>query len=31
VPALGFQKTVNGYIASPIGTDPFATVSLGGQ
>jgi peptide/nickel transport system substrate-binding protein len=31
VPALGFQKTVNGYIASPIGTDPFATVSVGGQ
>jgi len=31
VPALGFQKSVNGYIASPIGTDPFATVSVGGQ
>jgi peptide/nickel transport system substrate-binding protein len=31
VPALGFQKTVGGYIASPIGTDPFAPVSVGGQ
>jgi peptide/nickel transport system substrate-binding protein len=31
VPALGFQKTVGGYIASPIGTDPFAQVTLGGQ
>jgi peptide/nickel transport system substrate-binding protein len=31
VPALGFQKTVNGYVASPIGTDPFAPVSVGGQ
>jgi peptide/nickel transport system substrate-binding protein len=31
VPALGFQKTVGGYVASPIGTDPFATVTLGGQ
>jgi peptide/nickel transport system substrate-binding protein len=31
VPALGFQKSVSGYIASPIGTDPFATVSVGGQ
>jgi peptide/nickel transport system substrate-binding protein len=31
VPALGFQKTVSGYIASPIGTDPFAPVSVGGQ
>jgi peptide/nickel transport system substrate-binding protein len=31
LPALGFQKSVKGYIASPIGTDPFATVSVGGQ
>jgi peptide/nickel transport system substrate-binding protein len=31
IPALGFQKTVGGYIASPIGTDPFAQVTLGGQ
>ena len=31
IPALGFQKAVSGYIASPIGTDPFAPVSLGGQ
>jgi len=30
-PALGFQQTVGGYIASPIGTDPFAPVFLGGQ
>ena len=31
VPALGFQKAVSGYIASPIGTDPFAPVNVGGQ
>ena len=31
IPALGFQKAVGGYIASPIGTDPFAQVTLGGQ
>ena len=31
IPALGFQKRVGGYIASPIGTDPFAPVTLGGQ
>jgi peptide/nickel transport system substrate-binding protein len=31
IPALGFQKAVTGYIASPIGTDPFAPVSFGGQ
>jgi peptide/nickel transport system substrate-binding protein len=31
VPALGMQKAVTGYIASPIGTDPFAPVNVGGQ
>jgi peptide/nickel transport system substrate-binding protein len=31
IPALGFQKAVSGYIASPIGTDPFAPVNVGGQ
>jgi peptide/nickel transport system substrate-binding protein len=31
VPALGFDRTVNGYVASPIGTDPFAPVWIGGQ
>jgi peptide/nickel transport system substrate-binding protein len=31
IPALGMQKTVSGYIASPIGTDPFAPVNVGGQ
>ena len=31
IPALGFQRSVKGYIASPIGTDPFASVSIGGQ
>jgi peptide/nickel transport system substrate-binding protein len=31
IPALGFQKTVSGYVASPIGTDPFAPVNVGGQ
>jgi peptide/nickel transport system substrate-binding protein len=31
VPALGFQRAVSGYVASPIGTDPFWTVSVGGQ
>ena len=30
-PALGFQKTVKGYVASPVGTDPFEGVSYGGQ
>jgi peptide/nickel transport system substrate-binding protein len=31
LPALGFQRSVTGYIASPIGTDPFAPVNVGGQ
>jgi peptide/nickel transport system substrate-binding protein len=31
VPALGMQKSISGYIASPIGTDLFAPVSFGGQ
>jgi peptide/nickel transport system substrate-binding protein len=31
VPALGFQRTVSGYVASPIGTDLFGPVSIGGQ
>jgi peptide/nickel transport system substrate-binding protein len=30
-PALGFEKTVHGYVPSPVGTDPFLTVSVGGQ
>jgi peptide/nickel transport system substrate-binding protein len=30
-PALGLQKRVQGYFASPIGTDDFNTVSIGGQ
>ncbi len=30
VPALGFQKRVQGYYTSPIGTDLFKTVFLGG-
>ena len=30
-PALGFQKNVNGYVPSPVGTDPFVNVSIGGQ
>jgi peptide/nickel transport system substrate-binding protein len=30
-PALGFQQTVKGYIASPTGSDPFAPVFFGGQ
>jgi peptide/nickel transport system substrate-binding protein len=30
-PALGFQRRVRGYFTSPIGTDLFKTVSLGGQ
>jgi peptide/nickel transport system substrate-binding protein len=30
-PALGFQRTVKGYVPSPVGTDPFAGVSIGGQ
>src|SRR6266545_4312930 len=30
-PALSFQKRVKGYVASPVGTDPFAPISLGGQ
>ena len=31
MPALGFQKRVRGYFTSPIGTDLFKTVFLGGQ
>jgi len=30
-PALGFRTFVKGYVASPVGTDPFAPVSIGGQ
>ena len=30
-PALGFEQRVRGYVASPIGTDPFYGVSVGGQ
>ncbi|MDX6517405.1 MAG: peptide/nickel transport system substrate-binding protein [Gaiellaceae bacterium] len=30
-PALGFLKRVGGYVASPVGTDPFAPVFIGGQ
>jgi peptide/nickel transport system substrate-binding protein len=30
-PALAFQRTVKGYVPSPVGTDPFAGVSIGGQ
>ena len=30
-PALGFEKRVSGYVASPVGTDPFEGVSIGGQ
>jgi peptide/nickel transport system substrate-binding protein len=30
-PALGFNKRVRGYFTSPIGTDEFNTVFLGGQ
>jgi peptide/nickel transport system substrate-binding protein len=30
-PALGFEKSVHGYVPSPVGTDPFLTVSVGGQ
>ena|SRR5436190_13881651 len=30
-PALGFQRNVHGYVPSPVGTDPFAGVSIGGQ
>jgi len=30
-PALGFQKRVQGYYTSPIGTDLFKTVFIGGQ
>jgi len=26
-----FQKKVKGYVASPVGTDPFAGVYFGGQ
>jgi peptide/nickel transport system substrate-binding protein len=29
-PALGFQRTVKGYVPSPVGTDPFAPVFFGG-
>jgi peptide/nickel transport system substrate-binding protein len=31
LPALGLQKRVQGYFTSPIGTDDFITVSIGGQ
>jgi peptide/nickel transport system substrate-binding protein len=31
VPALGMQRAVKGYVASPIGTDWFSPVSFGGQ
>ena len=31
VPALGAQRTVSGYTPSPIGTDPFWPVDVGGQ
>ena len=30
-PALGFERSVHGYVPSPVGTDPFLTVSVGGQ
>lgn len=30
-PALGFQRTVRGYVPSPIGTDLFKPVFIGGQ
>jgi peptide/nickel transport system substrate-binding protein len=30
-PALAFQRNVNGYVPSPVGTDPFAGISIGGQ
>jgi peptide/nickel transport system substrate-binding protein len=30
-PALGFEKTVKGYIPNPTGTDYFLPVSIGGQ
>jgi peptide/nickel transport system substrate-binding protein len=30
-PALGMQKRVKGYTASPVGTDPFDSVYFGGQ
>jgi peptide/nickel transport system substrate-binding protein len=30
-PALGFQQSVKGYIASPTGSDPFSPVYFGGQ
>ena len=30
-PALGFEKAVKGYVPSPVGTDPFEGVSIGGQ
>ncbi|MDX6512338.1 MAG: peptide/nickel transport system substrate-binding protein [Gaiellaceae bacterium] len=30
-PALGFLKRVGGYVASPVGTDPFGPVTVGGQ
>jgi peptide/nickel transport system substrate-binding protein len=30
-PALGFDKSVRGYVPSPVGTDPFDPVSIGGQ
>jgi hypothetical protein len=30
-PPLGMERRVRGYFTSPIGTDLFKTVSLGGQ
>jgi len=30
-PALGFQRRVGGYVPSPVGTDPFLSVYVGGQ
>jgi peptide/nickel transport system substrate-binding protein len=30
-PAIGVQKRVNGYVPSPVGTDPFASITVGGQ
>jgi peptide/nickel transport system substrate-binding protein len=29
-PALGFEKSVHGYVASPVGTDPFDPVFVAG-
>jgi peptide/nickel transport system substrate-binding protein len=30
-PAVGLQRRVRGYVTSPVGTDEFLTVSVGGQ